>query len=91
MSDLDLLLSSSVRALRQLLNTAEEVEGAFRVGPAKDPRAAEAAAKVLEAILSNPPKMSDSELAVLQERGAALLAHFRNRTDEMSEPPDTSS
>lgn len=80
--DLDLCLKFIIGATERLVETADGVKEAFREVPGADDKLRQAAAKVVETVLANPPELPDEARRVLEERGSALLEYWRSRRPE---------
>jgi hypothetical protein len=78
MFDLDMCLKLVVGAIRRLVETADQVKEAFRKGPGSEEKHRHAVAKVVEAVLANPPELPDKAGTLLQQRGSALLEYWRS-------------
>lgn len=80
MTDLKMSLGFVVRGLKALVATADNIYEKFRgMGFSLEPANLDAAIAVLERVLESEPDLPEEALAVLRERGSALLEAFKQQ------------
>ena len=79
-TDLKMSLGFVVQGLKALVATADNIYEKFRgMGFTSEPGHLDAAIAVLEGALESEPNLPEEALAVLRERGSALLEEFRQQ------------